>query len=629
MSNIERHGGSTLAINDQQTFWNDNQRAALHQLGVDQASDADLGVFFHQCQRTGLDPFARQIYMIGRKDRGQIKYTIQTGIDGFRLIARRATDASRGTLGYEDTLWCDESGQWTDVWLKREAPAAAKVTVIRNGERFPAVALFTEYAGYKYDGGLTKMWADKGALMLAKCFDDETEVLTNRGFLRFSEVTNELIMQVDDHGETEPVQAAPFAQDYDGEMVTLEGDMLNFSVTPNHDMVTTFGKVEAGAMYATATTRGPWSIPMTISGHSLDDEEVRDEDLRLAGYIVADGWHNGHKLFNVSVSRQYKRDALRELSPASVRTVHSKGAVTGGDRPVRSNFDKEQFTFDATRVAEFIDPDKNINVDLLESLSKRQIRIFLDAWQEFDGHTNRKTGVRRIYMTRTQHVAAFETLAVAAGYSVNVPRERASDLSSKIGFSITISEPGPIKAVKANDGRPSLTITKNASGRVWCVTVPSGKIVVRRHGFSMVCGNCAEALALRKAFPQDLSGLYTSDEMQQADNGQQSAPVSRTRQQGARSNRDAAMQALQPEPAATPALGQGEADRLLEMATAETDVDGLRKMHNHVKSTYADDERREDLLAVIAARGTQLKNESDHPAEDAPVDAEIVNEDAA
>ncbi|MBM4716198.1 phage recombination protein Bet [Rhodococcus hoagii] len=162
---IATSAGSALAIASDQEGFTAKQVAALRQIGAEDATDGDLQVFFHQCQRTGLDPFARQIYLIGRKSRGQVKYTIQTGIDGFRLIASRTGQLD----GYEDTLWCGEDGKWTDVWLKRTPPAAAKVTVIRNGARYPAVALFTEYAGTNYNGELTQMWASKGALMLAKC----------------------------------------------------------------------------------------------------------------------------------------------------------------------------------------------------------------------------------------------------------------------------------------------------------------------------------------------------------------------------------------------------------------------------------------------------------------------------
>ena len=166
LATVQSHG---LTISTEQDWWTPRQEAALAQLGIAEAPKADQAVFLHQCQRTGLDPFARQIYMIGRWSKNGTKYTIQTSIDGFRLIGRRAADAGRETLEVTDTQWCGADGVWRDVWLADEPPAAARVAVIRNGGRFPAVALFKEYAGTTKNGDLTQMWREKGALMIAKC----------------------------------------------------------------------------------------------------------------------------------------------------------------------------------------------------------------------------------------------------------------------------------------------------------------------------------------------------------------------------------------------------------------------------------------------------------------------------
>jgi phage recombination protein Bet len=140
------------------------------------ASDLELELFVKQCERTGLDPFARQIYAIKRWDsqlRTEVMQT-QVSIDGLRTLAADTQEM----MGQEGPYWCGPDGKWADVWLGPDEPRAAKVTVLRGKSwvaetpalaRFTGVALYDSYCQTTKEGRPTKMWAQMGPEMLAKC----------------------------------------------------------------------------------------------------------------------------------------------------------------------------------------------------------------------------------------------------------------------------------------------------------------------------------------------------------------------------------------------------------------------------------------------------------------------------
>jgi phage recombination protein Bet len=136
------------------TFTDDQVKLIKQQIAPN-ANQNELQLFLYQCQRTGLDPLTRQIYCIHRGG----KMTIQTSIDGFRVIAER----SGNYAGQSEPEFIEEQNKLV----------ACKVRVFKfspKGDRYEAavgVAYWSEYV-QEFNGKVSGLWAKMPHTMLAK-----------------------------------------------------------------------------------------------------------------------------------------------------------------------------------------------------------------------------------------------------------------------------------------------------------------------------------------------------------------------------------------------------------------------------------------------------------------------------
>lgn len=126
------------------------------------ATDDELKLFIYQAKRTGLDPLARQIYAIHRRQKvgnnWVEKMTIQTSIDGFRVIAERSGDYA----GQDEPIFEEAEGNLIKCTVKCYRFKGEARYCVSVG-----VAYWSEYVPM-YEGKPSGLWLKMPHTMLAK-----------------------------------------------------------------------------------------------------------------------------------------------------------------------------------------------------------------------------------------------------------------------------------------------------------------------------------------------------------------------------------------------------------------------------------------------------------------------------
>lgn len=135
-------------------------------------TDTELAYCLSVAKARNLDPLKKQVYFTKRRKRDAndnwvATVTVEPTIDGFRSMAEDTKEVD----GYEGPFWCGADGVWHDVWIAKEPPAAAKITVYRKGcaRGFTAIARYSAYVQTDKSGKPNHIWNKMPDNQLAKC----------------------------------------------------------------------------------------------------------------------------------------------------------------------------------------------------------------------------------------------------------------------------------------------------------------------------------------------------------------------------------------------------------------------------------------------------------------------------
>lgn len=338
------------------------------------------------------------------------------------------------------------------------------------------------------------------------CLTGEHEVLTPRGWTRLDELQpGTEVAQWHMSGKIDFAVPSHITDEaYEGPMLSFEGRGLQVVMTPTHRVpYTTPGRRAFGVAQAQYLPR---SARIPVCGR-YDGPLAFTPEVALAVAAQADGSKGTYPAYHVfHFTKRRKIERMRSiLAGVGARYTEGECYCHPGGRRFRVKYD----------LGLWLTPG-GFNLPRLMELSLDGKKQFLDEVMLWDGsthHNPKQNGHKRVSygQVRRHAVLAFQTIAHLAG-TQSLVRPRQSNQEGRSPFWV-----GSLN--RRTLAREAVRREVHHSGRVYCVTVPTGFFLVRYKDTISVTGNTnygGSPRMMNMAHPEVFTTIKAAEAVQEA-----------------------------------------------------------------------------------------------------------------
>lgn len=328
-----------------------------------------------------------------------------------------------------------------------------------------------------------------------ECFPGDVEVLTECGFVRFDHL--EKGMKVYQHSfEATGDFVVPYAyteKDYKGNLVRTKSSRYDVICTENHNMVYVTQTDKIVVQPASQHFSAGWNLPVT-SSYSGCGINLTNDEIALVIAICADS-----KLdHRVRTNKQAHFAFVKER-----KIIRLKGILDRLEIPYTSYtntwVEGKTYTTFNLRIPDYVS-DKFLPVSWLKDATREQAEFILNEIIHWDGNLVKERDAFEFNSKHKREVDFVQAMATLVGRYAAV-RFRKNQYGE--WWSTQVS--GKKNKVSCQAIKKT---TEYFEGKVYCVSVPTGMIIVRNNGKIAVVGNCDQlsAYQMLRAYQLSKSG---------------------------------------------------------------------------------------------------------------------------